>query len=218
MERTSGTDISSSQHFRGHSASSTQSDTSAHITNWDFLQSSQFDETKLELALNLDHHALWTRLSAELLNPEKLASWIDGLTDHYHFQVFAKQYIDFVPVMVSLYQAFSVLMGNTQKWKQVFWRVIYHRLLLQGITASAVQLLHVVLNDLTADPVIMDKLEDDDKSNKTKQLVEKLNLSRQSTLFPLLKEISRNISTLKLTAPDPPAGLRPFTTASSTSL
>ncbi len=207
MERTSGTDISSSQHFRGHSASSTQNDTSAQITNWDFLQSSQFDETKLELALNLDHHALWTRLSAELLNPEKLASWIDGLTDHYHFQVFAKQYTNFVPVMVSLYQAFSVLMGNTQKWKWVFWRVIYHRLLLQGITASAVQLLHVVLNDLTAYPVIMDKLEDDDKSDKTKQLAEKLNLPRQSTLFPLLEEISRNTSTLKLTAPAPPAGL-----------
>lgn len=207
MERTSGTDISSSQHFRGHSASSIQNDTSAHITNWDFLQSSQFDETKLELALNLDHHALWTRLSAELLNPEKLASWIDGLTDHYHFQVFAKQYTNFVPVMVSLYQAFSVLMGNTQKWKQVFWRVIYHRLLLQGITASAVQLLHVVLNDLTAYPVIMDKLEDDDKSDKTKQLAEKLNLSRQSTLFPLLEEISRNTLPLKLTAPVPPAGL-----------
>ncbi|AEX21820.1 contractile injection system tape measure protein [Vibrio sp. EJY3] len=207
MERTSGTDISSSQHFRGHSASSTQNDTIAHITNWDFLQSSQIDETKLELALNLDHHALWTRLSAELLNPEKLASWIDGLTDHYHFQVFAKQYTNFVPVMVSLYQTFSVLMGNTQKWKQVFWRVIYHRLLLQGITASAVQLLHVVLNDLTAYPVIMDKLEDDDKSDKTKQLAEKLNLSRQSTLFPLLEEISRDTSTLKFTAPAPPASL-----------
>ncbi|MCF7483158.1 hypothetical protein L3V31_15705 [Vibrio sp. J1-1] len=207
MERTSGTDLSSSQRQLWLSASLSQDETITHITNWDFLQSSQFDEAKLELALSRHHHALWTRLSAELLNPEKLTSWIDRLTDHYHFQVFAQQRNEFVPVMVSLYQALSVLMGKTQKWRQVFWRVIYHRLLLQGSMGSTAQLLHLVLDDLTAYPAIVSKHEVDDKIDKTKQLAEKLNLSRQSTLFPLLEEISRNTSTKKLTTPDQPAGL-----------
>lgn len=189
------------------SSSTTQDEIIKHITNWNVLQSNQLDKAKLELALSRYHHALWKHMTTELQNKDKLAIWINRLTVHQHFEMFAQQRSEFMPVVISLYQALVFSLGNTPEWKQAFWRVIYHRLLIQGFTGTASQLLQLVLHDLTHYPAIVSELGADSANDKTKQLVAKINVSRQSILFPMLAALSRATSTAKVNTPAAPAGL-----------
>ncbi|MGY0615928.1 contractile injection system tape measure protein [Vibrio sp. FJH11] len=207
IERASAKDIPLAQRQRWLSASTTQDETIKHITNWDVLQSNQLDDDRLELALSRYHHALWKHLTTELQNKDKLVSWIDRLAVHQHFEMFAQQRSEFMPVVISLYQALVFSLGNTPEWKQAFWCVIYHRLLLQGFTGAASQLLQLILNDLTHYPAIVSELGTDNTNDKTKQLASKINVSRQSILVPMLEALSRATSKAKLNTPAAPVEL-----------
>jgi hypothetical protein len=207
IERASAKDIPSAQRQLWLSASTTQDETIKHITNWDALQSNQLDDAKLELALSRYHHKLWRHLTVELQNKDKLASWIDRLAVHQHFAIFSQERSEFMPVVISLYQTLAFSLGNTPEWKHAFWGVVYHRLLLQGFTGTDSQLLQLVLSDLTYYPAIVTKLGADNANDNSQQLATKINVSRQSILFPMVEAMSRENSTTKLNTPAAPVEL-----------
>ncbi|MBJ7556615.1 contractile injection system tape measure protein [Marinomonas spartinae] len=128
------------------------------------------ESTTLSYLIQQHSSRLWSQLTHQLQSPQLLLHWINDLDDASHFQFIATRYSHIMGDLMAIHQAFKDWLKDEREHKQLFWQVLYHRLLLQGRQGISSVLLRQILNDLTQKPAIRAKLNLDSNLSLVSQL------------------------------------------------
>ncbi|CAM3703952.1 hypothetical protein VA7868_01486 [Vibrio aerogenes CECT 7868] len=97
------------------------------------------------------HASLWRQLTQVLQSRQQCNHWITRLDDASHMALFATQYPQRQPYLITLYHTLMLLTGGAMPVRQAFWQIIYHRWLITDVQGPLNALFSQLLAELMAD-------------------------------------------------------------------